>query len=682
YPPPPPPKTMTRKLIASFVAISALLASLSYQPVNAIKRDERDYSSSAQVGGSQQQSGSSSPVYSSSVPLSASSGAPSAPSSSLSSSSSVASSVSASPSSPVSGATNHQSASSGSSASSPGSVTFSNQPYQPWRDINQLVGANGGGQSSSYSGGSSHGNNYYGADQATSASSQSNSYEQAAASVNQALSSSGLLAAQGASYGPQSSAGSGVGTQSGSGQTSNGGSLFYYYYPPSGNKDQSGQHGASVQPQQSPKFNNDYGQSYGSQSAYGGQDVPGLQHTSNSPNGAGMLEASASHPDPSYASANPGDSQYGPTPSQQNGPAGPQSQNSLSSLQDYQPQSQQPHSGIQNQPPQGPMNGVGPSGYNPSNSPADLPNGGYSQGPSSLNGGLGVGHNGGQSSFGLSPHQSQSSSQQQPHTNGYPSNGPVNDMSAMQSLTNGLTTSQANAVFGDLTPSFNSMPTSYVSSPGSSESAFGSGSNGGQFNPFATSQSGSGSGSNSPFGNFNPGLGSGSFMSSNPFQGPHHQGHSVSFEPTTSPSNTNYNRRYGLGSFIMPMLALAGLSLLIPTMSNIVPSVGRKKRSVGSMGGQNEQQAAKETAISEYIDRIERYYSIYKSAVENDDCLNRLICELGDAVREVRGKSAVVTVIEKVVPTWMVGKMHVFKESALSSDKEKCKKYVCNHLHK
>lgn len=107
----------------------------------------------------------------------------------------------------------------------------------------------------------------------------------------------------------------------------------------------------------------------------------------------------------------------------------------------------------------------------------------------------------------------------------------------------------------------------------------------------------------------------------------------------------------------MPMLALAGLSLLIPTMSNIGTAVGRKKRSIvedkasassrqqqivyNSMNGSS--QVAKETSIGEYLDKIERYYSIYKNAVENDDCLNRLICEFGDAVKDITGKSAVVT---------------------------------------
>lgn len=124
----------------------------------------------------------------------------------------------------------------------------------------------------------------------------------------------------------------------------------------------------------------------------------------------------------------------------------------------------------------------------------------------------------------------------------------------------------------------------------------------------------------------------------------------------TSVAASGSSKRYGIGSFIVPMLALAGLSLLIPTMSNIGTAVGRKKRSIEdkiTSSSRQQQisfdpingvsQMAKEMSIGEYMDKIERYYSIYKNAVENDDCLNRLICEFGDAVKDITGKSAVVT---------------------------------------
>lgn len=99
----------------------------------------------------------------------------------------------------------------------------------------------------------------------------------------------------------------------------------------------------------------------------------------------------------------------------------------------------------------------------------------------------------------------------------------------------------------------------------------------------------------------------------------------TSFEPAAS----GY-RRYGIGSFIMPMLALAGLSLLIPTVTSLTAS-GRKKRSID--------ESAKDSSFGQYFERLERYYSLYKTAVEREECMNRIICELGDTMSGNRGKN-------------------------------------------
>lgn len=132
-------------------------------------------------------------------------------------------------------------------------------------------------------------------------------------------------------------------------------------------------------------------------------------------------------------------------------------------------------------------------------------------------------------------------------------------------------------------------------------------------------------------------------------------------------------RKYGLGSIIMPMLALAGLSLLIPTVTSLTglsaassAASSRRKRSADEQD---------EAGIGGYIDRLDRYYTLYKTAVENEDCMNRIICQLGDAVKDVRGKNTFFTVLEKVAPNWMNGKVGIFKKGALS---EECaSKYKC-----
>ena len=77
-----------------------------------------------------------------------------------------------------------------------------------------------------------------------------------------------------------------------------------------------------------------------------------------------------------------------------------------------------------------------------------------------------------------------------------------------------------------------------------------------------------------------------------------------------------------LNSILMPMLALAGLSLLIPTVQSL-GSTGRRKRAIDDN--------VKHSAMNGYIDRLERHYSIYRTAVVKEECMNRIICELGSA---------------------------------------------------
>ncbi|EEC04997.1 glycine-rich protein, putative [Ixodes scapularis] len=139
--------------------------------------------------------------------------------------------------------------------------------------------------------------------------------------------------------------------------------------------------------------------------------------------------------------------------------------------------------------------------------------------------------------------------------------------------------------------------------------------------------------------------------------------------PYASPAfQGNYDtskRYYGLGSMIMPLLALAGLGLLIPTVTSLS---GKKKRSVDD---------DRRAHLGDYAERLERYFKIYRAAVESEECMNRIICELGDAMSGVRGKSALLTVMEKFAPGWMTNKMGVFKSAALTAETSKCVRYKC-----
>lgn len=76
-------------------------------------------------------------------------------------------------------------------------------------------------------------------------------------------------------------------------------------------------------------------------------------------------------------------------------------------------------------------------------------------------------------------------------------------------------------------------------------------------------------------------------------------------------------KKYGLSSILMPVLALAGLSLLLPTVTSLGTTTTKTKRSI------------EDSSISSYIEKMDTYYKMYNKALEKEECMNRMICELG-----------------------------------------------------
>ncbi|UYV81119.1 hypothetical protein LAZ67_20000097 [Cordylochernes scorpioides] len=153
--------------------------------------------------------------------------------------------------------------------------------------------------------------------------------------------------------------------------------------------------------------------------------------------------------------------------------------------------------------------------------------------------------------------------------------------------------------------------------------------------------------------------------------------YSVPYQPVASASGppASSQKKYGLGSLIMPMLALAGLGLLIPSVSNVK---GRKKRDV-----------------EDYRERLDRYLAMYKQATSDDQCMSKVVCELGTSIAHVQGKAAVFrflklvrtmmianndvvrSILEQVVPDWMKSKLGVMKSAVTQSETGKCTKFKC-----
>lgn len=76
-------------------------------------------------------------------------------------------------------------------------------------------------------------------------------------------------------------------------------------------------------------------------------------------------------------------------------------------------------------------------------------------------------------------------------------------------------------------------------------------------------------------------------------------------------------KKYGLTSILMPVLAIAGLSLLLPTVTSLGTTTTKTKRSID------------DSPFSSYIEKMDAYYKMYNKAMEKEECMNRMICELG-----------------------------------------------------
>lgn len=76
-------------------------------------------------------------------------------------------------------------------------------------------------------------------------------------------------------------------------------------------------------------------------------------------------------------------------------------------------------------------------------------------------------------------------------------------------------------------------------------------------------------------------------------------------------------KKYGLTSILMPVLAIAGLSLLLPTVTSLGTTTTKTKRSI------------EDSPFSSYIEKMDAYYKMYNKALEKEECMNKMICELG-----------------------------------------------------
>jgi hypothetical protein len=96
-------------------------------------------------------------------------------------------------------------------------------------------------------------------------------------------------------------------------------------------------------------------------------------------------------------------------------------------------------------------------------------------------------------------------------------------------------------------------------------------------------------------------------------------------EPAYAPPQTGYGVSYeeeapfDISTLIIPILVIAGLSLLFPTIINVdANSTGRKRRDIDTS--------------SDVIDRVNE---IYTAVVQSEECMEKIACEVGALAGDV-----------------------------------------------
>merc|ERR1712045_393256 len=98
----------------------------------------------------------------------------------------------------------------------------------------------------------------------------------------------------------------------------------------------------------------------------------------------------------------------------------------------------------------------------------------------------------------------------------------------------------------------------------------------------------------------------------------------VSYGYDEPPADTGYGEEGGfdIATLLIPILILAGLSLLFPTITTVdVNSSRRKRHAVGD--------------VNPMSDVVGRVNDIYSAVVQSEECMERIACEIGGLAADV-----------------------------------------------
>lgn len=136
----------------------------------------------------------------------------------------------------------------------------------------------------------------------------------------------------------------------------------------------------------------------------------------------------------------------------------------------------------------------------------------------------------------------------------------------------------------------------------------------------------------------------------------------------TAVSDAGFSRAGVAAAVAVPLVAIGSLALLSPL------ALGRKKRDLDAVeeDGKREPDA---------VERLRaRVSDIYSDVVSSDECIERMVCELGSAAKNVYYKDSLIRVMNYFAPASYKKYLSTLKSAAYTGDTSKCRLIKCQPI--
>jgi len=132
-------------------------------------------------------------------------------------------------------------------------------------------------------------------------------------------------------------------------------------------------------------------------------------------------------------------------------------------------------------------------------------------------------------------------------------------------------------------------------------------------------------------------------------------------------SDVGFSRAGIAAAVAVPLVAIGGLALLSPLV------LGRKRRDLDGL----EESKGEPDAV----DRLRaRVTDIYTDVTTSDECIERLVCELGAVAKDVYYKDSVIRVMNYFAPSHYKKYLSTLKSAAYTGDTSKCRQIKCTPI--